>query len=223
MICQVNRMIAPSFEFIHQLFIDYAVPAPIYDHCRIVQKVGRLIGERLQNGGVVLDLDGLEKTCLIHDTFKVVSLPDLDPRPALDYPGATEDELKAWNYLKRKYAGMHETQVAAEILREEYPEFAGQVERLGQIDSGNLLQQPLELQIVYYADRRVVYTRIVSLRERLDYITSKINCGKNRDSMGEGDRESHPLFQLETIIFQHVPFPPSELERRVREYPGEPV
>lgn len=209
-------MIAPSFEFLHQLFIEYAVPKPIYDHCRIVQKVGRFIGELMQNDGAAVNLDRLEKICLIHDAFKAVALPDLDPRPALDYPGATEDELRAWNYLKQKYGGMHETQAAAEILRDAYPEFAEQVERLGQIDSGNLLQQSLELQIAYYADRRVVYTRIVSLRERLDYLANKKNGGASRESDEENNLENHPLFQLEDQIFRRLPFSPGELESQIQ-------
>jgi putative nucleotidyltransferase with HDIG domain len=65
-------------------------------------------------------------------------------------------------------------------------------------------------EIVYYADKRVLHDKIVSLRERRDYILEKYSCGDARRQ--EGIRDNfRKCKELEKQIFSLLPFPPEQL------------
>ncbi len=76
-------------------------------------------------------------------------------------------------------------------------------------------------EIVYYADKRVRHTEIVSLEERLQYIISHY---------GNNDPHRHALIrenfercrQMEQALFSFLPFAVDELEHRVR-FPQPPI
>lgn len=108
----------------------------------------------------------------------------------------------------------------AEICNQHgYPEVAGIVEEhvvlkdhdLSRYKSGQFTPK----EIVYYADKRVLHEKIVSLEERLDYII---------EHYGNNDRERHQLIkenfercrELEQALFTFLPFSSETLEHRIR-------
>jgi putative nucleotidyltransferase with HDIG domain len=76
----------------------------------------------------------------------------------------------------------------------------------------------LAKEIVYYADKRVLHDRVVSLDARLDYII---------DRYGNNDIARHILIrknfrrcqELEALLFAHIPYAPEELPVLVPRFP----
>ncbi len=76
-------------------------------------------------------------------------------------------------------------------------------------------------EIVYYADKRVRHTEIVSLDERLDYIIS--HYGNNDPHRHALIRENFErCLEMEQALFSILPFSADNLEHRVR-FPQPPV
>ncbi len=68
----------------------------------------------------------------------------------------------------------------------------------------------LPVEIVYYADKRVLHDQIVSLPERLDYILERYSGGDARKQ--EGIRENFMQCKLvEDQLFSLIAFPPEKL------------
>jgi hypothetical protein len=65
-------------------------------------------------------------------------------------------------------------------------------------------------EIVYYADKRVLHDKIVSLPERLDYILEKYSGGDARRQQGIRDN-FRKCGELENHLFSFVNFPPEQL------------
>ncbi len=72
-------------------------------------------------------------------------------------------------------------------------------------------------EIVYYSDKRVRHTDIVSLSDRLDYIIDRYGDGTSRIEARIRDNFQHCL-ELENYLFSYLPFVPDELANFVEEH-----
>jgi uncharacterized protein len=96
---------------------------------------------------------------------------------------------------------------------------------LGYLEVGDLVRQhvrldryrfrkgPGEVEIINYADKRVLHDRIVSLDERMNYIQDRY--GKNPDLQQKIDRLRGKTKALEKSIFNYLPFSPQDLPDRL--------
>lgn len=208
----------PTELHCEQLFVRYAVPAPIRRHCAVVESVGRLLAEQLDEAQVEIDVELVAIGCRLHDAFKAASLEQLEPRPEWGYV-PTERELVAWRELRARFAGMHETLVAAEVLRPEFPEFADFVAKIGSTGNPTYLTERLELKVLHYADWRVQFDQIIDFDERLDYLRDAYR----RQWIDKGEHWWEETLaaekQLEAEIFAPLDFAPTELAGRLRREP----
>jgi len=124
------------------------------------------IAGKLKENGVEINLDLVNCLALLHDLFKVVSLNELKPNKFHNYQ-FSDDEIVMWKQLRETYSGMYEGEVAFEFFKEEFPEMALGLKR---VSDPHVEDKTWEELIVHYADWRVFQNRIVSLKERLDYV-----------------------------------------------------
>ena len=92
-----------------------------------------------------------------------------------------------------------------------YPEVGHIIEQHVRLDSYAASDFPTEAEIVNYADKRVLHDRIVTLKERMNYILEKY-------AKGPEYRERllwlwNKTEELELRLFSYVPFRPEELGR----------
>ncbi len=73
-------------------------------------------------------------------------------------------------------------------------------------------------EIVYYSDKRVTHTTIVSLEDRLDYIVGRYGDGSSSIEMRIRENFQHCL-QLEQYLFSFLPFSPENLADLVSDQP----
>lgn len=201
----------PSREYIiAELFDKYAVPSTIRRHCEKVRNVGEVLAIGLHNDGVQIDLDLVDRGCLVHDAMKAVTLPRLVANSEFDYiPLAKEIEMQIM--LKERYAGLHETLIVADLLRSSFPEFSDFVANIGSTGNTTYLDGGIELKVVHYADWRVQFDRIVPFRDRLQYLKDTY-LHRHSDKGDEWwEVAVKKELELEQEIFTHLSFKPDDL------------
>ncbi|PIU21585.1 MAG: hypothetical protein COT15_01355 [Candidatus Diapherotrites archaeon CG08_land_8_20_14_0_20_34_12] len=119
-------------------------PENVVKHSLIVNKIAMYLGKKLKKKGKKINLDLLDRASLLHDIDKIESLRNGNH-------GVIGEKM-----LKEK--GLHKI---AKIVRKHV------------LDQILLGFDSLEEKIVFYADKRVVDDKIVSLDERLKYILNR--------------------------------------------------
>lgn len=167
---------------------DYAMLANIKDHSFMVARITALLCRELRKSGLRIDSELAVAGALLHDIAKTQCL-----------------ESKC-----------HHAQVGVEICLAhgftEVAEIVGEHVVLSDFSPRQLTAK----EVVYYADKRVKHDKIVSLRERLDYILEHYgnNDPKHMEMIHENFRK---CCQVEDRIFSFLNFRPDQLSVLVRE------
>ncbi len=90
-----------------------------------------------------------------------------------------------------------------------YPEVGFIVRQHVKLDNYFVSKNLSEVEIVNYADKRVLHDKIVSLKERMDYIVTKY--GKEKESRKYIYFLIDKTVRLENRLFRYLSFTPAEL------------
>lgn len=136
----------PTKEQCIELLKKYDVPENIIKHSVKVSEVAMFLGQKLYERKIKIDLSLLQAAAILHDLDKIESGQDMKKhgRPAYD------------NITTEGYLG-----VAGIVIKH---------------NSHSLLNGDMwswEEVILNYAEKRVIEDRVVSLRERFDYLKVK--------------------------------------------------
>ena len=156
--------------------------------------------------GIKIDQNFVSCLSLSHDLFKVVSLRALEPNKFHKYQFSAE-EIAAWKSLREKYPGKHEGEVAYEIFKDEYPEFAVSLKNVSSPHHENPSWEEL---IVHYADWRVFQEKIVPLSQRLAYLRQQYP--RSDEAWNSYEKK---IRQIETKIFSNLSLDPERLDENV--------
>ncbi|MEJ2725799.1 MAG: HDIG domain-containing protein [Deltaproteobacteria bacterium] len=173
----------PSAETCFELMDRYGMLDHIKDHSIVVEKVASLIARSLVEAGEKLSLRKVTAGALLHDIAKTLCL------------GTGQD-----------HAAMGE-EICLQNRLDEIAEIVGQHVHL----RGYSLTAPVvEKEIVYYADKRVNDSRVVSLEERLNYLL--VRYGRNEEVIHRLIKENFELCkELEKKVFAKLAFTPDAL------------
>ena len=201
----------PSREECYDLIEAYRVPAHIVGHSEAAARLGVFLAERLNDAGRTVDVDLVDRACLLHDLFRVCEFP-LEDFSAFE-PPVTEADKATWRRLKAQYDGTRHEDAVAAFLSEAYPVLAETIRkhRYTAIVDGQDKPRTWEEKLVYYADKRVMHDAIVPLRERLDEAHSR-NAAR-RKAAGFDDAEIEEIdaaiFALEAELFDVIALEPN--------------
>ncbi len=196
----------PSREECEELFRQYKVPGNIREHCERVAEVAVFIAKNMD---IDVNIDHVERLALLHDLMKHVTLKELKEAPEFKAPKPTQEEIAMHQKLRKKYAGMHETDIAYELLKEEYPEFAESIRKESKFGD-----KTWEEKIVGYVDYIVFLTDIIGLEARfsdLEKRYSKLTAEK----IERWKKVKQEKRKIEKEIFEHLPFRPEKLTERI--------
>lgn len=168
----------PTSIEIHQLYQQYYTPVNIQAHIAMVERVAVWLAQQRQQQGNQVNVALVSAAALLHD---LVRIPE------------------QWSYLPATIkTPLSHAEINYLLLRGTFPEVA-EVVRVHSL-MAILSPQPfakLEQKIVYYADKRVNHSSIVSLADRL-------RLGSQRWQVHpERDRSTELLTQL-TILEQDL-------------------
>ena len=156
----------PTEQQAQELFIKYNVPSNIKQHCEKVREVAIFLAQKLNENGLNLNIELIDKVALLHDLFKLVVLKTTEPNKF--HPRKfTEEEIQMWKYLRENYPGMNEGDVTYEILKDKYLELSISIKNISMANPENLSP---EEELIHYADWRVFRSELVPLHQKVAYV-----------------------------------------------------
>jgi uncharacterized protein len=164
------------------LLEKYKTPCHIVAHSKAVWAVGEILAEALIRHDCQLDRSLVRASCLLHDIGK--------------YPCIVEGK------------GYHDVMGEQILEKEGFP-------NVGRIVVQHVVlrtpkDSPIcEEHVVFYADKRVVHDRIVSLEDRFIYLEE--TYGRNASALGWLLEMKKQTMKLEDEIFNRVDFSPDDL------------
>lgn len=160
----------PSVEQIHTWRKEMRLPAHIAAHCDAVAAFATECADHLISEGTLVRRTAVERSAMLHDLIRFVDFQE-NAGPA-DIKDDAES-LETWRSIRAKYPKMLHEEACATFLREhDFKEIAEIVEVHG-------LQMPspdktkLEQKILFYADKRLMVDKVVSIQERFDDFTKR--------------------------------------------------
>jgi uncharacterized protein len=158
----------PTRKECFDILAQYNVPEHIVKHCVTTAKLAVFIANTLKEKSVDLDVDLIDRACLLHDVMRMCDFTDSGFEKFEQ--GLSEDDKIKWQKLREKYGNMVHEEAAYEILKDRYPQVGSVIKKHRYMAMLVKTEKPSswEEKIVYYADKRVMHEKIVSLKERLE-------------------------------------------------------
>jgi putative nucleotidyltransferase with HDIG domain len=140
----------------------------IVKHSKAVAKLGVFLARRLSEQDIFVNVDLVERACLLHDIFRVCEFA-LKDFSRFEQPVTDEDKAR-WQTLKERHGGTGHEDAACAYLKDAYPILAQIIRkhRYTAIVDKEDMPRTWEEKLVYYADKRAMHDKIVPLRERLE-------------------------------------------------------
>ncbi len=171
----------PSTEDCLKMMDEYGMPDNIKAHSFKVRDISILLARELNDKGEIMDLNLVGASALLHDIAKIQCISS-DKRH--DLVGA--DILR-----RRGYDSI------AEVV-EQHIDLVGKEDRITEED------------IIFYADKRVMHDKIVSLSERFEDVNERY-ASDNADLLKKIDFTRKKSYELERRIFKNLDFSPEDL------------
>jgi len=192
---------------------EYHVPLHILKHSLGAAKLAVFLAQRLKEKGVAVDVNLVDRACLLHDIVRICDFKESD-YSRFKHPVTEQDKAK-WKQLRTRYKEIPHEDVAYELLKEKYPVLAQTVKkhRYTALLDENERPNTWEEKLVYYADKRVMHDRIVPLKERLQE-AHKRNVplrGTEAQSQIKTAKVDSLIFELEEEIFSKIGLNPLEV------------
>ncbi len=205
----------PSHEECRELIRQCHLPTHIRKHSEAVARMGIFLARRLAEKGIPVDVDLVERACLLHDLFRVCDFPLEDFRP-FEQPVTEADKTK-WRRLKAEHGNHRHEDAAHAFLKDRYPVLAETIRkhRYTAIIPEEDGLDSWEEKIVYYADKRAMHDIIVPLKQRLDdahrrsaFALAKADKPYNCKMEARVDAL---IFRLEEELFRRLDVEPDEV------------
>lgn len=150
-------------------FEEYCVPRNIFEHCQSVRNLAVFLANKLKESGVEVNMEFVNCLALLHDLFKGATLKEFKPNKFHNYI-FSEKEIEKCKELNQKFSGLYEGEIFYRIFYEKFPELAISTKNYCSPKNKNKSWEEL---LVYYADLRTFRNKIVSLHERIDYLSER--------------------------------------------------
>ena len=146
---------------------EYHVPPHIAKHSLAAAKLAVFLAQKLNEKGIAVDVNLVDRACLLHDIVRICNIKELD-YSRFEQTVTAEDKAK-WQQLRAKYKETPHEYAACDILKDKFPVLALTIKKHRYIGILNKKEKPntWEEKLVYYADMRVMHDKIVPLEERL--------------------------------------------------------
>lgn len=178
--CNFEDMPLPSPAQILEWRKDVRMPDHIARHCDAVAFVCDRLSKRLLAEGKILRPAALYAAAKVHDLLRFVDFRDGAHPPGYE---ESSDDQHIWAHWMERFAGMkHEIACAAFLRSERFAGVATIVETHG-LALPPAARSTIEQKILYYADKRVMNDRIVSIEERFADFVQRYGKGSQSDQL----------------------------------------
>jgi uncharacterized protein len=158
---------------LQDLIRKYRVPGHIMKHMEKVAEVAAFIGKKLAKKNEKIDLEVLRQAALLHDLMKLCDFKELDLEhfdPNFTY---SADDVRFWSALIKSCNLDGHIKAVFNILTELGEDRLAEIikkHRFTSLIDPDPRERPQtwEEKVLYYADKRVMHYKVVSIKERLD-------------------------------------------------------
>lgn len=169
-------------------------------HCETVARVVSILADALLKEGCIVRKDALVAAARLHDLLRFVDFKGEKPAGIVE----TEEEQRTWDTWKNRYpVTKHELACSLFLADQGFTVLSSIVETHG-LRAPLPRMQTIEQKLLFYADKRCINDRIVSIDERFDDFV--IRYGKGQKS---ADHETWYTFtkDIERELFPDgIPF-----------------
>lgn len=152
---------------IQKLYKICHTPLHVQQHMKCVAEVAVLIAQKIKKQGHRIHVSQVRQLALVHDLMKAIAFKNMKSTSFIKPP--TKADLMFWEKMRKKHNG-HDVEATSRILKTHKEIWLAHAVRSQQFDAITSKKYPLttlEEKVVYYADKRVAHSAIVSLKERL--------------------------------------------------------
>jgi len=192
----------PSSEKVETWRKEVSLQPHIIEHCEVVADFTTRCANVLTERGMILRPLALQKAAQLHDLMRFF---DFHRGINASYEEASNETQKVWEKWKQKYpnADGHESACAAFLQEHGYPELA-EIVTLHGLGSPNPPHMTIEQKLLFYADKRVKFTEIVTLEERFRDFNERY---ENGEESGFAKKWYEETIALERELFEeYIPF-----------------
>jgi len=160
----ITNLRLPSRKDCYEIFSKYKTPNHIIRHCEAVNLVANVIAYELKKNGVLINMALVDRCSLMHDALRYVDFKEIDYNKFEEK--VSEEDKRFYEDIIKKYNGVKHGVAVADALNN-YPTMASILHKHGFseiIDGLNTWEE----KIVYYADKRVLHDKFVTLGERIE-------------------------------------------------------
>ncbi len=169
----------PPPETIDQWRKEVRLPAHVVAHCDAVTALSMKLADALIKKSRIVRRSALERAAAVHDLFRFL---DFRPQAQPDGFVPSPEDLGIWERWKKQFEGLkHEAACAAFLRRQGYETLAQIVEVHGLALPPHDLRT-IEQKLLFYADKRVLMDKVVSLEERFDDFARRYGNGQKSDN-----------------------------------------
>ena len=192
---------------------EHHVPPHIAKHSLTVAKLAVFLAQRLTEKGITVDVNLVDRACLLHDIVRICDFKELD-YGRFEQPVTAEDKAK-WQQLRAKYKETPHEYAAYDILKDKFPVLALTIKKHRYVGILDEKKKPntWEEKLVYYADMRVMHDKIVPLEERLTEAHKRnVHFYKTEAQRLSTIAQVDPLiYSLEKEIFDEIALSPLDI------------
>jgi hypothetical protein len=169
---------------------DVKLPTNVSDHCDVVAKICDALAEHLQKQGRIFRPLLLRRAAEVHDLLRFI-----DFRDGAGPKGITHDvtTMEHWAKFSAPYAGLSHEDAAFQWLTRQGFEALGTVVRTHGVTT-TAERTTLEQVLLYYADKRVMGTDIVTIAERFEDFMRRYGKGpEDSEKRRRWEAEAHTV------------------------------
>jgi putative nucleotidyltransferase with HDIG domain len=209
----MKKYTLPTRKQCLNLLKEHHVPSHILKHSLAVTKLAVFLAERLKEKGLPVDVNLIDRACLLHDIVRICDFKELD-YSKFQQNIAQESKVK-WQQIKERFKGISHEDAAYNLLKEKYPVLALAVKKHRYVAVLDEKEKPTtwEEKLVYYADKRVMHDRIVPLKERLEEAHRRYAARRRANAKTTLDtaKIDRLIYKLEKEIFDKVGLDPLQV------------
>lgn len=196
--CRFHDVVLPTMEQIIAWRSDAMLPGHIIDHCEAVAAFAMELSERLIAGGRIVRRQALRRAAQIHDLFRF-----LDFRPGGHPDSHTSPQAQyAHEGIRARYPGLHHELACAAFLREQGFIVLSSIVAVHGLAFPPSRDATVEQKLLFYADKRVLLDRVVSLEERFADFAQRYGKGAVGD---ESSKWYEMTKRVEKELFPYGP------------------
>ena len=176
-VCNFHDASLPTDDEIERWRKESRLPVHIIHHCDAVAAFAVTLADRLIGDGQFIRKDALRRAAQVHDLFRFL---DFRPggHPMNDH---SPDAQSAWDAVRSRYPAMHHEQACAEFLREQGFGVLAQIVAVHGLSDPPPDHATIEQKLLFYADKRVLLDRVVTLEERFADFAKRYGKGEVSD------------------------------------------